>query len=519
MTSTKEKYPGTGLRVMPIRQHYLHEPGNTLPIIKMRLLWIASTHAAGDADSLCSDACVTLKIACTIEAGLVELRRGPVDVVLLGCLGSGVSLDRAIELTRKTDATVPIVIHRPGLPVDEVVRLTKLGAFSFICEASAATEQSRTVLSAAAQLRGSMQTPSGGDHAGKEPWRDSLIGTSRRMEKVVEIIRLVAPRRSTVLITGETGTGKEVVARAIHMESNRRHHPMVAVNCGAIPATLIEAELFGHVKGAFTGAATSRMGFFEQANGGTIFLDEVAELPFEVQAKLLRVLQEREIQRLGSSETVRVDVRVIAAANVDLEKAVAERRFRGDLFYRLNVVPLPLPSLRERAGDVPVLIRHFLAKCCREEVLPLKQLTDETLQELSEYHWPGNVRQLQHAVEMAVVLSGIREVLYSSDFRLPARRNSTVVSSFDLPEGGLDFDDVVGRIERSLLTQALDRCSGNRGKAADLLGLKRTTFLAKLKSCQPGAGSVEVSGGRYRDDAPLPQAGCDYAFAGSASTN
>jgi DNA-binding NtrC family response regulator len=472
-----------------------------------RLLWICSAHPARDVRLLCSDADLTVKLANTIDEGLSEINRAAIDVVLLGLLEDDPSGNHSIELLRNADATVPILVHRPELSVADAMRFTRLGAFSCVSGDSVSTGDVRNAIGEAADSR--VSTMQG---AGKEAWRDSIVGNSRGMQKVVEIIRLVASRRSTVLITGETGTGKEVVARAIHLESNRRDKPMVAVNCGAIPATLIEAELFGHVKGAFTGAATSRIGLFEQANGGTIFLDEIAELPFDVQAKLLRVLQEREFQRLGSSETVKVDVRVIAAANVDLEKAVAERRFREDLYYRLNVVPLRLPALRERAGDIRLLVHHFLAKFCREEGLPLKRLSNETLQRLEEHHWPGNVRQLEHAVEMAVVLSGAREELYASDFSLPVRRSNSavpsVLSSVELPEGGLNFDDVVGRIERSLLMQALDRSGGNRGKAADLLGLKRTTFLAKLKNCLPAAEPEQEA-------AADANAAREYAFAGA----
>jgi transcriptional regulator with PAS, ATPase and Fis domain len=302
------------------------------------------------------------------------------------------------------------------------------------------------------------------------------------MQRIFQIIRLVASRRSTVLMTGETGTGKEVVARAIHMASNRRHQPLVAVNCGAIPATLIEAELFGHSKGAFTGATNARVGRFEQANGGTIFLDEIAELPLDLQSKLLRVLQEREVQRLGSSETLKLDVRVIAAANVDLEKAVAEKKFREDLYYRLNVVPLALPSVRERADDIPLLVEHFLSKIAEDEGGDRKEISDETLRSLSTYSWPGNVRQLEHSIELAAVLSGERRVLDVDDFPIFNRKPAVSSLTVHLPAAGLDFDEVIGGIEASLLKQALDRTQGNKGKAADLLGLKRTTLLAKLKS-------------------------------------
>ncbi len=328
-----------------------------------------------------------------------------------------------------------------------------------------------------------------------EPWRHFLIGESRSMQKIFQIIRLVAARRSTVLITGETGTGKEVVARAIHMASNRRHQPLVAVNCGAIPASLIEAELFGHSKGAFTGATNARVGRFEQANGGTIFLDEIAELPLDLQSKLLRVLQEREVQRLGSPETIKLDVRVIAAANVDLEKAVAEKRFREDLYYRLNVVPLALPAIRERADDVPLLVEHFLAKTADDEGSDRKDVSTEVLQALTTYPWPGNVRQLEHAIELAVVLSGDRRMLELEDFPMFARKPVASAPTVQLPITGIDFDEVIGGIETSLLKQALDRTQGNKGKAAELLGLKRTTLLAKLKSLR-----IDVDG---EDIAPL----------------
>lgn len=318
---------------------------------------------------------------------------------------------------------------------------------------------------------------------GTEAWKRLLIGESRGMQRVAQIIRLVSPRRSTVLITGETGTGKEMVARAVHMASDRKNQPLVAINCAAIPESLIEAELFGHAKGAFTGANSARAGKFEQANGGTIFLDEIAELPLELQSKLLRVLQEREIQRLGSSETIKVDVRVIAAANVDLEKAVQQKRFREDLYYRLNVVPIALPPVRERSGDVPLLVRHFLAKICRDEGGTMKQVSEETLRGLSAYPWPGNVRQIEHSIEMAVALSGERDTLYLEDFPAPSRHSTPCgVPVVQVPAEGLDFDAVIGRIELSLLTQALERTRGNKGKAADLLGLKRTTLLAKLKT-------------------------------------
>ena len=302
------------------------------------------------------------------------------------------------------------------------------------------------------------------------------------MQEVADTIRLAGPRRATVLITGETGTGKEMAARALHQAGPRSRFPLVAVNCAAMAEHLLEDELFGHVRGAFTGAIQNRTGRFEAANGGTLFLDEVGEMPLELQSKLLRVLQEREFQRLGSSETVRVDIRVVAASNAPLAERVAQRKFREDLYYRLNVVSLRMPSLRERRGDVPLLARHFCEKVCRMEDIPVRSISAAGLERLRAYDWPGNVRQLENTVESAIVMSGSRTMLTERDFCLPCAAPLSFAPGIPVPDEGLDFDRTVSWIERSLLEQALQKTGGNKKMAADMLGLKRTTLSAKLRT-------------------------------------
>jgi DNA-binding NtrC family response regulator len=291
------------------------------------------------------------------------------------------------------------------------------------------------------------------------------------------------------MITGESGTGKEMAARALHMASPRANYPLVTVNCGALPDNLLEAELFGHVKGAFTGAVNLRIGRFEQAHKGTILLDEVGDMPLELQAKLLRVLQEREFQRLGSGETIRVDVRVIASTNVNLTERVREGRFREDLFYRLNVVPLRMPSLSERVDDIPLLVDHFVKKICQQENIPLRRIVPEAIGRLQSASWPGNVRQLENAVEMAVAMTGERRELLPIDFGF-TRENQIKPLLFRLPlaEGATevcDFNAAVNQFERSILERALTRTSGNKTAAAELLGIKRTTLIMKLRAFQP----------------------------------
>jgi DNA-binding NtrC family response regulator len=319
-------------------------------------------------------------------------------------------------------------------------------------------------------------------------WEHLLVGISPQIRQVCHMIRMVGARRATVLITGETGTGKEIAARALHQASPRRHGPWVAVNCSALPDNLLEAELFGHVRGAFTGAIQSRIGRFEQAQGGTLFFDEIGELPLDLQAKLLRVLQEREFQRLGSSETIRADVRIVAASNRDLLQHVERGRFREDLYYRLNVVPLQMPALRQRREDIPLLAQHFAGKVCALEDIPLKCLSQDALDRLVEHSWPGNVRQLENAVEMAVALSGARATLTADDFPLPPSgppcAGTPLVS---VPDQGLDFEQTVAVIERSILEQALRKTGGNKKAAAEMLRLKRTTLSAKVRSLEPEA--------------------------------
>jgi transcriptional regulator with GAF, ATPase, and Fis domain len=265
---------------------------------------------------------------------------------------------------------------------------------------------------------------------------------------------------------------------------------MVAVNCHALPESLLESELFGHVRGAFTGAFQNRIGRFEQAQGGTLFLDEIGELPMDLQAKLLRVLQEREFQRLGSSETIKVDIRVVAATNCDLPRRIEEGKFREDLYYRLNVVPIDMPPLRSRRDDIPMLAAHFVEKVCRVESMPPKMLTREALERLCEYSWPGNVRQLENAIEMAIALSEERHTLVPADFSLPAPRREAVQAFgpvVSVPDGGLDYEQTLAVIERSILEQALRKTGGNKKAAADMLGLKRTTLSAKVRTLEQAA--------------------------------
>jgi two-component system, NtrC family, response regulator AtoC len=323
--------------------------------------------------------------------------------------------------------------------------------------------------------------------------RFAIIGDHPLMQRIGDMIRKVAHTDATVLLLGESGTGKELVARALHAQSERADGAFVPVNCGAIPAELLESEMFGHERGAFTGAAGPRAGLFQLAHRGTIFLDEVAEMSQALQVKLLRVIQDREVRPVGGDRVVTVDVRVVAASNKDLAAEVAAGRFRDDLFYRLNVIPITMPSLRERRSDVPLLVRHFLAAHNRRRRGRPVSVSDEAMVHLREYDWPGNVRELENIIERLAILT--EEPVIGTSQLPPAIRALAAPRGgvrITLDEHGLDLQAAVEEFQHRLIAEALRRTKGNKQAAAQLLGLKRTTLVAKLRRC--GMDDGDASG-------------------------
>ena len=333
-----------------------------------------------------------------------------------------------------------------------------------------------------------------------------LVGNSPKMRQIHSLINKVADSNSTILITGESGTGKELAARAIHELSPRREQPFVPVNCGAIPEELLESELFGHVRGAFTGAVNSRQGRFQLANGGTLFLDEIGEMSPKLQVKLLRVLQERQFEPVGSDRAVQVDVRVVAATNRDLHVAVREGKFREDLFYRLNVLPVHLSALREREGDIALLVKHFLALHGLRKVKRVARVEPEAMVVLEKYRWPGNVREVENLVERLIVLNedGIIRVNELPDYVIQ-NGSSNQSTGAALPVSGMDLDRYLEKIENGFICQALERARGNKTLAANMLNLNRTTFIERLRKKglltsarqNPNGGVVNVTEGRH----------------------
>jgi len=323
------------------------------------------------------------------------------------------------------------------------------------------------------------------DRPTEEDIFEGMIGKSKQMKEVFERIKKVSKTDSTILITGPSGTGKELVAAAVHKLSNRTQKNRVSVNCGAIPGELLESELFGHVKGSFTGAISNRKGRFELAQGGTIFLDEIGDMPLLLQVKLLRVIQERQVEPVGSDESVHVDVRIIAATHRDLEKSVNDGKFREDLYYRLNVIPIKIPSLKERREDIPLLISHFLDRFVSADRSNEITFASLTMDLLLSYDWPGNVRELENVIERLVILRGGNEILPED---LPAKifRSNPLMTQhyktlFELPELGVDLKQILSDIEDSLILQAMNRTRGNKNQASKLLTLNRTTLIEKMK--------------------------------------
>lgn len=311
----------------------------------------------------------------------------------------------------------------------------------------------------------------------------NMIGSSPAMQLIFKQMEKIIQTDSTVLILGESGTGKELVARAVHFNSARKEKPFIAINCGAIPGELLESELFGHVKGAFTGAGSDKAGRFEEAEGGTIFLDEIGTMPMQLQMKLLRVLQEREVERVGSSRKIRLNVRIISATNADLTELVKAREFREDLFYRLNVIPVHLPPLRERREDIPLLVKHFLKKSCSAQNHPTCTLSEDAATALFLYQWPGNVRELENVVERAVALVD-GESIGLADLPQQISQLSASVGSHSFPlfaDNGVDLPALVAELESRMIQAAMEKAGGIKSKAAELLNLNRTTLVEKIR--------------------------------------
>ncbi|MFN8005719.1 MAG: sigma-54 dependent transcriptional regulator [Terriglobia bacterium] len=428
------------------------------------------------------------------EEALELLRMLPFDILvtdmkLPGIDGTAV-LKGALALYPEL---IGIIITGYGT-VESAVQAMKEGAYEYIAKPFQLLEISH-VLRQALEKRRLREENAYLKTQLKEKYRiESIIGNSKCMQEIFQLVETISATTSTVLITGETGTGKELIAKAIHFNSQRREQKIVCINCGAIPEALLESELFGHVKGAFTGAHQTRIGRFEQADKGTIFLDEIGNMSPSLQVKLLRVLQEREFERVGGAETIRVDVRIIAATSADLREMVDQNQFRSDLYYRLNVIPIQMPSLRQRRDDIPLLARHFIKKFCGN--VETKTVSQDAMKSLMSYTWPGNVRQLENAMERAIALLGAREIILPSDLPVEIQdpKNHLMQSQLFIPDEGIDLNDRVSILEKELILLSLEKTGGNKNKAAKLLNLKRTTLIEKLRRFDLG-GDPETEKG------------------------
>jgi two-component system response regulator PilR (NtrC family) len=423
-----------------------------------------------------------VSLAASGEDGLVLARSQPFDVAIVDVMMPGIDGIEALDELRKLDEDLPVILITASASVDRSVAAMKRGAFDYVTKPFKNEKLLVVVRNAAERRRlvieNRTQRESLRAHAHKF---SEIIGRSRRMRQVFELIAQAAPSRTTILVQGESGTGKELAARALHDNSTRADCPFVIVNSGSLPPDLLESHLFGHLKGAFTGAVAPKKGLFEIADKGTIFFDEIGNVPLETQAKLLRVMQEREFMRLGGVHTLKVDVRIIAATNVDLKSMVAAGRFREDLFYRLHVIKVELPPLRERREDIRLLAQHFLEKYGIENDRQYLELTPEALDVMEQYDWPGNVRELENVIERAVVLAtdnriGVQlipdAVRTSRPFQIPP---------FVMPPDGISLKEVTDAFETQLIERTLVAAGGVQKRAAEMLRIKPTTLNEMIK--------------------------------------
>ena len=418
------------------------------------------------------------------EQAIGQVNREIYDLVITDLRmpkADGMDVLKAVKST--SPETVVLVVTAFGT-ADSAVEAMKQGAYDYLTKPFQVDEVQLIIRNALEKRRLSTENMLLKREMASQSSFAQIVGQSEAMQKVFDVVRKVADSKSNVLICGESGTGKELVARAIHYNSARSTMPFVAVNCSAVPETLLESELFGHMKGSFTGAVANKAGLFEIANGGTIFLDEIGDTTPTIQVKLLRVIQEREFRRVGGNQDIKVDVRVIAATNRDLEKAVADGSFREDLYYRLDVIPIRLPPLRLRAGDIPLLVAHFLAKFAQESGKTPPTLTSQAMQVLLGHEWRGNVRELENLIERVVAFS-IGAPVTDTDVQgwlhhAVAPQQSQGVPT-DLPDDGLDLEGLINGIEKDLLVKALERSKWVKKKAARLLKLNTRSFRYRLE--------------------------------------
>lgn len=417
------------------------------------------------------------------EAEHVITNETHIDLALLDIKlpdGDGIEI---LKLVKQKYNDTPVIVLTGFGSVDLAVEATKLGAYHFMTKPFNIEELNLLTDKALSHTRLMTENERLKNQLYSKYRFDNIIGQSDSIQKVLKLVEKVADSDSTILITGESGTGKELIAKAIHYNSPRASKAFVPINCGAIPGELLESELFGHVKGAFTGAINNRQGRFELANHGSIFLDEIGDLSMNLQVKLLRVLQERRFEQVGSAKTTETDVRVIAATNINLGEAVRDNKFREDLYYRLNVIPIFIPPLRERKNDVPILIHHFITTFNQKKGSRITGVSDVAMRALIDYAWPGNIRELENFIERASILK--REGVIDLE-DIPDHFNSGIHTYYnalptDIPEDGIDFNTAIDTYENQLILNALNKTGWNRNQAAALLKLNRTTLVEKIK--------------------------------------
>jgi len=421
----------------------------------------------------------TVHTAADAEAGLNTLRQERIDLVVTDLKLPGMNGLEFLQAVRRTNATIPVVVMTAFGTVETAVEAMKAGASDYVLKPFSLEEMKLILRKELDVRRLREENRSLREALGERYQFRNIVAHSPKMQEVLATVERVAPTNSTVLLGGESGVGKDLIARAIHEHSRRAAGPFLKINCTAIPENLLESELFGYEKGAFTGANTAKPGKFELADKGTIFLDEIGDVPGSIQVKLLHVLQDREFERLGGTKTLKVDVRVIAATNQDLRAALEQGTFREDLYYRLNVVPISIPPLRERREEIPYLVDHFIARFTRESEKPLAGITPAALKLLTDFHWPGNVRELENIIERAVALS-VGTVIDVGDIRLDvsASRPAPVAAggSVPFPPEGMTLE----QFEDEIIREALRRAGGNKSQAARLLGLSRNALRYRL---------------------------------------